>query len=48
MHLGLLAEIADSQLTGALRIIETALRALARRARRKGVERELIARYRAW
>ena len=43
MHLGLLAEMADSQLTGVLRVIEPALRALARRARRKGVDRELIA-----
>ena len=48
MHLGLLAEMADSQLTGVLRVIAPALRALARRARRKGVDRELIARYCAW
>jgi mannose-6-phosphate isomerase-like protein (cupin superfamily) len=48
MHLGLLAEMADSQLTGVLCVIEPALRALARRARRKGVDRELIARYCNW
>jgi quercetin dioxygenase-like cupin family protein len=48
MHLGLLAEMADSQLTGVLRVIEPALRALARRARRQGVDRELIARYCSW
>jgi len=47
-QLGLLVEMADSQMTGALRILEPALRALARRARRKGVDRELIARYCAW
>jgi hypothetical protein len=48
MQLGLLVEMADSQMTGALGIIEPALSALARRARRKGVDRELIARYCAW
>jgi hypothetical protein len=48
MQLGLLAEMADTQLTGALRIIEPVLRALARRARRKGVDRALVARYCAW
>ena len=48
MQLGLLVELADSQMTGVLRILEPALRALARRARRKGIDRELIARYCAW
>ena len=48
VQLGLLVEMADSQMTGALRILEPVLRALARRARRKGVDRELIARYCAW
>ncbi len=47
-QLGLLAEMADTQLTGMLRLLEPALRALARRARRKGVDRELVARYCAW
>jgi hypothetical protein len=46
--LWLLVEMADSQMTGVLRILEPALRALARRARRKGIDRELIARYCAW
>jgi hypothetical protein len=40
--------MADSQMTGALRILGPVLRALARRARRKGVDRGLIARYCAW
>ena len=48
IQLGLLAEMADTQMTGALRILGPALRALARRARRKGVDRRLIARYCAW
>ena len=48
IQLGLLAEMPDTQVTGALRILGPALRALARRARRKGVDRRLIARYCAW
>jgi mannose-6-phosphate isomerase-like protein (cupin superfamily) len=48
MQLGLLAEMADTQMTGALRILEPALRALARRGRRKGVDRALVDRYCAW
>jgi hypothetical protein len=48
MALGLMVEMADSQMAGALRVLEPARRALARRARRNGIDRELIARCCAW
>jgi len=46
--LGLLLVMSDSGLTGTLRALEPILRALGDRARRRGVEDELRARYVRW
>ena len=44
-HLAVLLELSDTEPTGAGRLLAPALRALARRARAEGVERELVSRY---
>ena len=44
-HVALLLELSDTAPTGPGRLLVPALRALARRARAEGVERELVARY---
>jgi quercetin dioxygenase-like cupin family protein len=44
-HLALLLDLSDTEPTGPGRLLAPALRALARRARAEGVERELVARY---
>jgi mannose-6-phosphate isomerase-like protein (cupin superfamily) len=47
-QLAILVQMADSRMSGPLRILEPVFGTLARWGRRKGVERELIARYCAW
>jgi quercetin dioxygenase-like cupin family protein len=44
-HLALLVEMGDTELVGPAAMLRPALRWLARRARARGVERELLARY---
>jgi quercetin dioxygenase-like cupin family protein len=44
-HLALLVDIGGTRVSGPLKALEPALGLLARRARRKGVEAELLARY---
>jgi quercetin dioxygenase-like cupin family protein len=44
-HLALLVDLGDTRLSGPLKILEPVLGLLARRARARGVEAELIARY---
>jgi hypothetical protein len=48
LHTALLLGMSDMRLPGAMAAIEPVLRVLARRARRKGVERALVERYCAW
>ncbi len=45
VHKALLLQLADTNVPGFFTIIAPALRMIAKRARRKGIERELIARY---
>jgi hypothetical protein len=47
-HLAVLTEWSDTHLTGAMRAAGPVLRVLARRARAKGIDRELRERYCAW
>jgi quercetin dioxygenase-like cupin family protein len=47
-HTALLLGMSDMRLPGAMAAIGPVLRGLARRARRKGVERALVERYCAW
>jgi quercetin dioxygenase-like cupin family protein len=44
-HLALLVQMGDTRLPGAMRMLEPVLRLIARRARRRGVEAELVERY---
>jgi quercetin dioxygenase-like cupin family protein len=48
VQLAILGAMADSRMSGAMRILEPVFGLLARWGRRTGVERELIARYCAW
>jgi len=45
VHLALLVELADTGVPGFFSMIAPLMRVIAQRARRKGVERELIERY---
>ena len=44
-HMALILEWADIRLPGIFRLVEPLLRFLAKRARRKGIDKELEARY---
>ena len=48
VQLAILSTMSGSRMSGAMRILEPLFGMLARWGRRKGVERELIARYCAW